>query len=57
MSEQQPVNEQSKDRSLADYRKGAGEDLTTNDGQRINSTDDSLKAGGRGPILLEDFHF
>jgi catalase len=57
MSEQQPVDEQSKDRSLADYRKGAGEDLTTNDGQRINSTDDSLKAGGRGPTLLEDFHF
>jgi catalase len=57
MSEQQPVNEQSKDRSLANYRKGAGEDLTTNDGQRINSTDDSLKAGGRGPTLLEDFHF
>ncbi len=34
MSEQQQVNEQSNDRSLANYRKGADEDLTTNDGRR-----------------------
>jgi catalase len=57
MSEQSPVNEQSKDQSLNDYRKGAGEDLTTDDGHLINSTDDSLKAGTRGPTLFEDFHF
>ncbi|GAA4467582.1 catalase [Nibrella saemangeumensis] len=31
--------------------------LTTNQGVRINHTDDSLKAGDRGPTLLEDFHF
>jgi catalase len=57
MSEQNSIDEHSKNQSLDDYRKGAGEHLTTNDGQRINSTDDSLKAGGRGPTLLEDFHF
>ncbi len=57
MSEQNPVNEQSKDRSLEDYRKGAGEQLTTDDGHRLNTTDDSLKAGERGPTLLEDFNF
>jgi catalase len=57
MSEQNPVNEQSKDRSLEDYRKSAGENLTTDDGHRLNTTDDSLKAGGRGPTLLEDFNF
>ncbi len=57
MSEQNPVNEQSKDQSLDAYRKGAGENLTTDDGRKINSTDDSLKAGSRGPTLLEDFHF
>jgi catalase len=57
MSEQNSIDEQSKNHSLDDYRKGAGEEMTTNDGQKINSTDDSLKAGGRGPTLLEDFHF
>jgi catalase len=57
MSEQNPVNQQSKDQSLNDYRKEAGEILTTDDGHLINSTDDSLKAGSRGPTLLEDFHF
>lgn len=57
MTEQHPVNEQSKDQSLNDYRKSPGKNLTTDDGHRVNSTDDSLKAGSRGPTLLEDFHF
>jgi catalase len=57
MSEQNPVNETSKDESLNEFRKGAGDKLTTDDGHLINSTDDSLKAGSRGPTLLEDFHF
>nr|MBA2518478.1 catalase [Chloroflexia bacterium] len=35
----------------------AGELLTTNQGVRISHTDDSLKAGERGPTLMEDFHF
>src|SRR5215218_5861633 len=30
--------------------------LTTAQGQRLSHTDDSLKAGPRGPTLLEDFH-
>src|SRR4051812_47185371 len=30
--------------------------LTTAQGQRLSHTDDSLKAGERGPTLLEDFH-
>ncbi len=30
--------------------------LTTNQGVGISNTDDSLKAGERGPTLLEDFH-
>ncbi|MBA3708905.1 MAG: catalase [Planctomycetes bacterium] len=34
----------------------AGEFLTTDQGVRVASTDDSLKAGARGPTLLEDFH-
>ncbi|MGO4886354.1 catalase [Anaerobacillus sp. MEB173] len=31
--------------------------LTTNQGVRVSDTDDSLKAGDRGPTLMEDFHF
>jgi catalase len=57
MSEQQPVNEQSKNQSLENYRQQAGENLTTDEGLRLSDTDNSLKAGGRGPTLLEDFHF
>ena len=30
--------------------------LTTSQGQRLSQTDDSLKAGRRGPTLMEDFH-
>ena len=30
--------------------------LTTGYGQRVAHTDDSLKAGARGPTLMEDFH-
>jgi catalase len=31
--------------------------LTTNTGVKINDTDNSLRAGSRGPTLMEDFHF
>jgi catalase len=33
------------------------QDLTTNHGVKVSHTDDSLKAGHRGPTLMEDFHF
>ena len=48
MSEQDRVDEQSKDRSLENYRVAPGEKLTTDEGHPISNTDDSLKAGGRG---------
>lgn len=31
--------------------------LTTNQAVKVTNTDDSLKAGNRGPTLMEDFHF
>ncbi len=34
-----------------------GQKLTTDNGLKLANTDDSLKAGERGPTLLEDFHF
>ncbi|WP_424186947.1 catalase [Actinokineospora sp. G85] len=39
-----------------DSRAQAGEYLTTAQGVRLPDTDHSLKAGRRGPTLLEDFH-
>src|SRR4051794_13667544 len=38
-----------------DRESGQGEFLTTNQGVRINDDQNSLKAGQRGPTLLEDF--
>jgi catalase len=50
------VNE--KIEALEPHRERAeGEYLTTNQGTRVEHTDDSLKAGPRGPTLMEDFHF
>ncbi len=39
-----------------DPRGQAGDRLTTPNGVRLPDTDHSLKAGPRGPVLLEDFH-
>ena len=38
-----------------DRENGADQFLTTNTGTRINDNQNSLKAGNRGPTLLEDF--
>lgn len=56
MSEQDSINEHSKDKQLEAFRRDTGENLTTNQGVRVDDTDNSLKAGARGPTLLEDFH-
>jgi catalase len=54
----QPVNENSKDQQLEQFRSGHdGEALTTNQGLRVSEDEHSLKAGVRGPTLMEDFHF
>jgi catalase len=52
------VDEKSKDAQLAQDRSDpAGNFLTTDQGIRVEHTDDSLTVGARGPTLLEDFHF
>lgn len=52
------VNENSKNQQMEEARgDGAGQYMTTDQGLRVNHTDDSLKAGSRGPTLMEDFHF
>ena len=52
------VDEKSKDEQLEMFREDPEREfLTTNQGVRVINTDISLKAGERGPTLLEDFHF
>ena len=42
---------------LAQFQENSNDQiLTTNQGLRINDDQNSLKAGERGPSLLEDFH-
>ncbi len=53
-----PLDEHSKQEQLSTFCIGHdGEKLTTNQGVNVSHTDDSLKAGVRGPTLMEDFHF
>ena len=50
------MNERSKQKDLDSARKSDdGQALTTNQGGRIGDNQNSLKAGARGPTLLEDF--
>src|ERR1700728_2405584 len=49
-----PTGQPSKDRPEAVAQ--SGDFLTTAQGVRVPDTDHSLKAGERGPTLLEDFH-
>ncbi|QCR21514.1 catalase [Pontibacter sp. SGAir0037] len=52
------VNENSKNRQLESFRENPkNQYMTTDQGTRISHTDDSLKAGSRGPTIMEDFHF
>jgi catalase len=57
-NQQKPINESSKDKQLEQFRvDSSGEKLTTNQGVRVTEDEHSLKAGERGPTLMEDFHF
>jgi catalase len=52
------LDENSKDMDLEKHRENTDEQyLTTNQGVRVTHTDDSLRAGQRGPTIMEDFHF
>jgi catalase len=56
--EQVKVNENTKQEQLEPFTKDSdGQYLTTDQGVKVSHTDDSLKAGQRGPTLMEDFHF
>ncbi len=58
MNPENPIDKQGKQEQLANFRvEHDGERLTTNQAVPLSHTDDSLKAGSRGPTLMEDFHF
>lgn len=47
-----------KDEQLEQYRRDdSGKHTTTNQGLKVSEDEFSLKAGERGPTLMEDFHF
>jgi catalase len=56
MPEQNPVNEHSKEQDLAKATVDPAPELTDNLAHHISDDQNSLRAGGRGPTLLEDFH-
>jgi catalase len=52
------LDENSKNEQLEQFKEDEEREfLTTDQGLRVENTDISLKAGERGPTLLEDFHF
>ena len=52
------TDEASKQRQLDEDREdSSGEKLTTDHGIPLTDTEDSLKAGQRGPTIMDDFHF
>ncbi len=56
MDKKSATNAQSKEQDLAKDTVKPQQDLTDNMGHPISSDQNSLKAGVRGPTLLEDFH-
>jgi catalase len=58
MDKDEKIDKKSKIEDLEEFREyPEGKGLTTDQGVKVSHTDDSLKAGERGPTLLEDFHF
>src|SRR5215210_4983304 len=57
-SKNNPLPDNDKIKSLQPHTEDStNEFLTTNTGLRVNDDQNTLKAGERGPSLLEDFHF
>ncbi|MGN8648013.1 catalase [Gracilibacillus sp. HCP3S3_G5_1] len=58
MTDDPKINSNKKDHQLDLFRvDDKGKKLTTNQGLKVSVDEFSLKAGKRGPTLMEDFHF
>lgn len=52
------VDGNSKNKQLDKFRvKNTGKKITTNEGLKVSNNEATLKAGERGPVLMQDFHF
>ena len=54
MTKQKPSAPNPKDADLARFTTQDDQPLTTNQGQTVGDDQNSLRAGARGPTLLED---
>jgi len=53
-----PVDANSKNEQLEEFRvQNTGNPMTTNVGLKVSNDEETLKAGVRGPTLIEDFHY
>ncbi|MEK5340595.1 catalase [Weizmannia sp. FSL W8-1119] len=58
MSSERKPGQNEKDRQLEQFRSiDEGKPMSTNEGLKLSEDEFSLKAGERGPTLMEDFHF
>lgn len=58
MGDNRDIRKNKKEQQLEAYKvNDKGKALTTNQGLKMSEDEFSLKAGERGPTLLEDFHF
>jgi catalase len=58
LSDERNIDKNSKDKQLDAFKvDDKGKKLTTNQGLKVSEDEFSLKAGDRGPTLMEDFHF
>lgn len=56
-NQEKDKNGDAKEQQLEQFRvNNDGKKMTTNQGLKVSNDEDSLKAGVRGPTLLEDFH-
>ncbi|MEB1808431.1 MAG: catalase [Bacillaceae bacterium] len=52
------VDKNSKQEQLEAHRiQNTGKRMTTNEGLKVANNESTLKAGDRGPVLMQDFHF
>ncbi|WP_062110156.1 catalase [Bacillus niameyensis] len=55
---QKPIQKNAKNEQLNEFRvKNTGKPMTTNESLKVSNDEETLKAGVRGPSLLEDFHY
>ncbi len=56
-NQRKDLEDNAKDQQLEQFRvDNDGTKMTTNQGLKVSNDEDSLKAGVRGPTIMEDFH-